>query len=586
MPTATRPKRTSAKAPRAPRIDPVTAYAKDVTEGRIVTGKWVRLACERHLCDLERDDLIWDVEAVKKVVGFFRDVLRLNGGDFEGKPFILQPWQAFIVGSLFGWKTPDGYRRFRTGYIEIGKGNGKSPLAAGIGMYMLTADGEARAEVYSGATKKDQAMVLFRDAVAMKDQSPALASRITPSGSGQNVWNLAYSETGSWFRPISSDDAQSGPRPHCGLLDEIHEHKTSIVIDMMRAGTKGRRQALIFEITNSGYDRQSICWQHHDYSTRILDRAETYDPWFAYVCTLDEGDDWTDPSVWVKANPNIGISVTEKYLREQVREAQGMPGKQNVVKRLNFCIWTEQDTRWLDMDTWRASAGTVDEAALRGRQCFAGLDLASTSDIAALDLLFPPIPEDPNWYLLPYFWVPEESARTRTQKDRVLYEQWAADGVLQTTPGNITDYEFIREKIKELAESFLITELVYDRWNATQLITQLGNDGLTVVPFGQGFASMAAPTKEFDKLLREGVLRHGNHPVLTWMAGNVAVIQDPAGNLKPDKNKSSEKIDGIVAGIMALGRAMVAPAAIVPAVFVLPDHNAIEADPFDDEDLP
>lgn len=555
----TPPKRSSAKK-KPPAVDPVTDYAKGVVGGSIVAGPLVRLACQRHLNDLKRNDLTWDTG--ERARSFFPTVLRLNGGDFEGKPFVLEPFQQFIVGSLFGWKVADGTRRFRVAYIEIAKGNGKSPLAAGIGHYALSADGEARAEVYAAATKKDQAMVLFRDAVAMFEQSPALQRRLIPSGTGAQRWNLAYPETGSFFRPISSDDGQSGPRPHCALIDEIHEHKSPLVVDMMRAGTKGRRQALIVEITNSGYDRTSVCWQHHEYSRQVLEGCRTEDgyrddSWFAFVAGLDEGDDWRDEAVWPKANPNLGVSITDRYLREQVREAEGMPSKQNVVKRLNFCVWTEQSTRWLDMEMWRASGGNVDRRALRGRTCYAGLDLATTTDVAALVLCFPPEEEGQPYELLPFFWVPEEAVRARSAQ--VKYDQWVREGYIEATPGNITDYDFIRERIKTLAEEFQFEELAYDRWNATQLITQLGSDGLTVVPMGQGFASMSAPTKEFEKLVKGGLLWHGNNPVLSWMAGNVSVVQDPAGNLKPAKNVSSEKIDGIVAAIMALGRTMATP---------------------------
>lgn len=577
MPTATRPKRSSGKRSstptRRPPTDPVARYAEHVVAGKIVAGRLVRLACERHLRDIETGHergLTWDRAAADYVIRFFRDALRLNGGDFEGKPFVLEPWQVFIVGSLFGWKREDGYRRFRTAYLEIGKGNGKSPLAAGTGILMLTADGEARAEVYAAAAKKDQAQILFRDAVAMVDQSPALTKRIDKSG-GKPVWNLAYLKTSSFFRPIASDDAQSGPRPHCALLDEIHEHDSANVVDLMRAGTKGRRQPLMFEITNSGWDRQSVCWRHHEYSRQILEGSLPDDEWFAYVCGLDEKDDWRDEKVWVKANPNLGVSITHDYLRRQVREAEGMPAQQSVVKRLNFCEWTEQSERWIESEVWDKNGEPVDETALIGRECYAGLDLSTTTDISGLVLVFPL--DDGTFALLPRFWVPKANAKRmaqRSQRDRVSYEQWIHDGLIEATEGDVIDYTVIRARIGELAERHVIRELVYDRFNATQLITQLGDDGLTVVPFGQGFVSMSAPTKEMEKILKEGKVRHGNHPVLTWMAGNVAVLQDPAGNLKPAKNKSSGRIDGIVAAIMGLGRAIVQPKAPEgPSVWVM-----------------
>lgn len=555
--------------------DVVTRYARAVVSGEIVAGWLVRHACQRHLDDLRRTDVVWNVKQMDRAIGFFRDVLRLNGGDFEGKPFELQPWQAFIVGSLFGWYALDGTRRFRVAYVEIGKGNGKSPLAAGIGHYMHVADEEPRAEVYAAATKKDQAMILFRDAVAMRDQSPALSRRLLKSGGGLNVWQLTDLTTGSFYKPISSDDGQSGPRPHCGLIDELHEHKSSLVVDMMRAGTKGRRQALIFEITNSGYDRHSICWQHHEYSEKVVQGIVADDSWFGYVCALDQCetcrlsgkvntactacDQWTDEATWPKANPNLGVSITHKYLREQVREALGMPAKQNVVKRLNFCVWTEQAERWLDMALWDSGKAPIDLAALRGRKCYAGLDLAKVNDLSSLALVFPPIAEGEPTKVIWRNWVPKDDIGRRAKKDRVPYEVWERDGLIIATPGNATDFAFIEAEILELAGVYEIAEVAYDRTFAGEIVQNLMAEGLTMVPFGQGFLSMGAPTAEIHRALLAGALQHGGNPVARWAASNVTVLTDPAGNIKPDKERSTERIDPIVALIMGQGRAGVAP---------------------------
>ena len=552
----------SARAPtrRPPASDPTTRYAHDVVAGRIIAGPLVRLACQRHLRDLERDELQFDRKRAARAIGFFRDVLRLNGGEFEGRPFALEPWQAFIVGSLFGWVADDDTRRFRVAYVEIAKGNGKSPLAAGIGHYMLEADREPRAEVYAAATKKDQAMILFRDAVAMVDQSPALSARLKKSGQSPNVWNLADLSTGSFFRPIASDDAQSGPRPHCALIDEVHEHKSSLMIDMMRAGTKGRRQALIFEITNSGWDRHSVCRQHREYSEKVLTGVLEDDSWFAFACGLDEGDDWQDERVWPKANPNLGVSVTHKYLREQVREAIGMPAKQNVVRRLNFCEWTEQDERWLDMALWDACEQPFELGELRGRPCFLGLDLAKVNDLSALALLFPPASAEEPWKVAVKYWVPKDDMLTRSKRDRVPYDVWVRDGVITATPGNATDFGFIEREILELASEFDVRECAYDRVFAGEIVQHLMAEGLTMVPFGQGFLSMGAPTAELHRLLLAKRIAHYGDPVTRWCASNVTVAADAANNLKPDKERSIERIDGVVAILDALGRAMVQPA--------------------------
>ncbi|MEO7178373.1 MAG: terminase large subunit, partial [Allosphingosinicella sp.] len=327
-------------------LDPVSAYARSVLSGQQIAGPDVRAACERHERDLKegpKRGLTFDRAISGRAIAFFSEVLKLNGGEHEGKPFVLQPWQAFIVGSLFGWLAPDGFRRFRTGYIEVGKGSGKSPMAAGIGLYCLTGDNESRAEVYAAATKKDQAMILFRDAVAMRDLSPELSARLTKHG-GAQCWNLAYARTGSFFRAISSEEGQSGPRPHCSLIDEVHEHPTGTVIDMLSLGQKGRRQPLTLEITNSGFDRTSICFGHHEYSQRVVrsrpGEADFNDQWFAFVCGLDEGDDPLadgQEACWLKANPNLGVSIQREYLEKEVREARGMPAKASKVRRLNFC---------------------------------------------------------------------------------------------------------------------------------------------------------------------------------------------------------------------------------------------------------
>ncbi|ENG9444899.1 phage baseplate assembly protein V [Salmonella enterica] len=309
-------------------VDLTTRYAMDVASGKEIAGPDIRNSCKRHLKDLESchaRGLVWDTVTAQRAIDFFAKVLKLNGGEHEGKPFNLLPWQCFIVGSVFGWQNSDGYRRFRMVYVESGKGSGKSPLAAGIALYCLVADREPRAEVYAAATKKDQAMILFRDAVAMVDQSPALAQRINKSGGAGKEWNLAFLQTGSFFRPISSDDGQSGPRPHCALIDEIHEHKNNQVVEMMRAGTKGRRQALIFMITNSGHDKTSVCYDYHEYGRKVAEGSVDDDSFFSFICSLDEGEDpFKDETCWKKANHPLQNMVTRAVITaiDTVRKCQ------------------------------------------------------------------------------------------------------------------------------------------------------------------------------------------------------------------------------------------------------------------------
>lgn len=549
-------------APRATSTDPVTRYAKAVASGKKIAGPQVRAACQRHLNDLQTGHergLFFDKKAALRAIGFYRDVLRLNGGEFEGQPFELLDWQQFIVGSIFGWKGADGYRRFRVVYVETGKGSGKSPLAAGVGMIGLTADGEARAEVYAAATKKDQAMILFRDAVAMYKQSPALLERLKHSGTGENVWNLGYERTGSWFRPISADDGQSGPRPHVALIDEIHEHRNNTVVEMMRAGTKSRRQALIFMITNSGASKTSTCWNYHDYAVKVANGSLQDDAFFGYVCALDEGDEpFNDEKCWAKVNPSLqGANLPGvKYLREQVREARGMPSKEALVRRLNFCQWTDASNPWISADIWLGAAREYDWRQFRGRRAWAGLDLASTTDLAGLVLHIEPVEEGEPWRLAPFAWLPEEGLLRKEELDRVPYLAWRAAGYLETTPGRAISKLVILKKLVELSSFFELQLVGYDRWRIEDL-KSLAADNDIALPemkaFGQGYKDMSPAIESFETALLNGELVHPGNPVLTWCASNAVITSDAAENRKLDKEKATGRIDLMVASVMAVG---------------------------------
>lgn len=549
--------------PRSSSVDRPTDYALKVVAGKIIAGPHVRAACERHLRDLETGaerGLFYDKDAARRAIEFFAEILKLNGGEYEGQPYLLLDWQAFIVGLVFGWKGPDGFRRFRVAYVETGKGTGKSPLAAGIGLYGMMADGEARAEVYAAATKKDQAMILFRDAVAMVDQSPELRNRLVKSGVGLGVWNLAYMETGSFFRPISSDDGQSGPRPHIALLDEVHEHRTGRIVEMMRAGTKSRRQALIFMITNSGASKQTVCWEYHDYGVKVSAGQIEDDSFFAYICALDEGDEpFKDERCWPKANPSLVHGLPGmKYIREQVTQARGMPAKESVVRRLNFCQWVEAESPWISSEVWfGAEDKTFDPAMLIGRRCWAGLDLGSTQDLTALALLFEPDDDDPYWRLLPHFWIPGDGLMDKADKDRVPYIAWRDAGHLEALPGKAINKMAVARRLAEIASLYDLQEVGFDRWRIEDLKMLLEQEGISLplVPFGQGFKEMAPAIDEFERMLLDGQLRHGGNPVMTWCAANAVTVSDPAGNRKVVKERATGRVDGIVAGIMAAGRA-------------------------------
>lgn len=558
---------TTTKTQRKRISDPVTAYAKSVVSGKTIAGPHVRDACRRHLSDLEQAaqrGFFFDLESATRAIGFFRDVLRLNGGEFEGQPYELLDWQCFIVGSLFGWKNiDDGYRRFRVAYIETAKGSGKSPLAAGIGLYGMMADKEPRAEIYAAATKKDQAMILFRDAVAMVDQSPALASRLVKSGTGQSVWNLAYHDTGSFFRPVSADDGQSGPRPHIALLDEIHEHKSPTVVEMMRAGTKSRRQALIVMITNSGANKTTVCWHYHDYVAKVCAGQLQDDSIFGYVCAVDEGDDpLKDEKCWHKANPSLKHGIPGiKYLREQVLAARGMPSKESIVRRLNFCQWTEAESPWIGGQVWFGCAPEPDfnEKLLLNRRCWGGLDLSSTQDLTAFVLLFEPTDADPHWRIKPHFWLPADGLTEKEEKDRVPYRAWVNSGHLNALPGRAINKQAVLHKLIELSATYDIQEIAYDRWRIEDLKALIEQEGATLPPlvaFGQGFKDMAPAVDELERLLVDKLVRHDANPVLTWCAANAVIDTDPAGNRKVTKERATGRVDGIVAAIMAAGTSL------------------------------
>ncbi len=543
--------------------DPVTYYAERIVSGDIVAGPHVRAACARHLRDLENGNtrgLVWDLTAARYAIEFFPAVLRLNGGKFEGKPFELELWQGFIVGSIHGWKfSATGLRRFQIIYIETGKGSGKSPLAAGLGLFGMIADGEERAEIYAAATKKDQAQILFRDAVAMVDQSPHLNECITRSGSQGKEWNIAYHQTNSFFRPIAADDGQSGPRPHIGLCDEVHEHKSGVVIEMLRAGFKFREQPLLLLITNSGTDRKSVCWDYHQFGAEVSAGAREDDTFFSYVCALDEGEDpFTDEHCWIKANPSLGITIQEKYLRDQVTQARGMPGKESLVKRLNFCIWTEAISPWIGYEPWRnAGQDPIDECELYGRTCYGGLDLSSTTDLTSLVLAFEPVAHDPYWRLLPFFWLPADGLVDKSEKDRVEYPVWKTQGWLETTPGKAISKLHVLHRLAQLADCFDIASIAYDRWRIADLKQLAEDEGVvlpTLIEFGQGFKDMAPAVDQLETLISNDQLRHNNNPVMTWCAANAVVVSDPAGNRKIAKDKATGRVDGIVAALMAIGK--------------------------------
>lgn len=554
-------------------VDRATLFAQQVLDGTVIAGPHVRDAAARHLRDIAEGPargLRWNLQEATEAIAFFEEVLCLNGGDYEGQPFLLQGWQAFIVACLYGWQRFDEQRRawvrrFRVCYVETGKGSGKSPLAAGVGMKGLAADGEPRAEVYAAATKKDQAMILFRDAVAMWQQSPELQTRLVPSGVGDKIWNLSYLATGSFFRPIAADDGQSGPRPHIALIDEVHEHKTSRVVEMMRAGTKSRRQALIFMITNSGAGKMTPCGIYHDYACEVAAGTRLDDAFFSFVCGLDADDDpFTDERCWAKANPSLQFANLPglQYLREQVTEARGMPSKEAIVRRLNFCQWTAALSPWLSAVVWDPCRADFTAEQLRGRRAFGGLDLSSTTDLTAFVLLVEPLQEGEPWSILPYCWLPDGvggfDLKQRADRDRVDYVTWAKLGYVETTPGAAISKRHVLQRVAQICSEFDVAHIAADRWRLEDFKQLAADDGISIpelIPFGQGFKDMSPALDTFETAIMNRTVRHNGHPVLTWCAANAVTDSDPAGNRKLNKIKATGRIDLVVAAVMAYGSA-------------------------------
>lgn len=497
----------------------------------------------------------FDVQAADDACAFFANFLVHSKGEHAGKPFELSDWQRDrIIRPLFGWKRKkDGLRRYRKLYLEVPRKNGKSTLAAGLALFLLLADKEPGAEVYGAAADKDQAKLVFTEARRMAESSADLSEVVECYRD-----TIVVPSTNSKYQALSSDvPTKHGLNPSAVIFDELHVQPNRDLYEVLTTAMGSRRQPLLVMITTAGHDRHSLCWEMHEYAQKVLAGVVPDEEFLAVIYAADEKDDWTDPAVWAKANPGFGVSVKPDYMASACREAKELPRAENAFRQLHLDQWTEQAVRWLPMAKWDECKTPLPDLA--GRRCFAGLDLSSNTDLTALVLLFPPAEADEPWWILPHFWVPAENARGRERRDRVPYTVWAREGHLLTTEGDVVDYDAIDLKLTELAGVYQISEVAFDPWGSTALVTRLQGEGFNVVAFRQGFASMSPAAKELEKLLLEGRLAHGGHPVLRWCASNVAVETDPAGNIKPSKKKSTERIDGIVALVMAVGRATANP---------------------------
>ena len=500
--------------------------------------------------------MAFDERKAQRVVRFI-EALRHTKGEFHGQPFHLLPWQEKIIRDVFGTVRDDDptMRQYTTAYIEIPKKNGKSELGAAIALNMLINDDEWKAEVYSCASDRQQAAIVFDVAVDMVRQSPALMKRVKIIPSTRR---MIYQPTGSIYQVLSSEVAtKHGLNVSACIFDELHTQPTRALYDVMTQGSgDARKQPLWFLLTTAGTDRNSICWEVHQKALDILEGRKNDPRFYPVLFGLPDEADWTNEENWYRANPSLDHTITIDKVRDAFRKAQETPADENQFRQLRLNQWVKQSVRWMPMDKWDECGGEVDPYALEGRTCYAGLDLSSTSDLTALVLVFPPISEDEPYIALPFFWLPEETLSLRVRRDHVPYDQWAKRGFIQTTEGNVVHYGFIERFICELGERYDIREIAHDRWNATMMVQTLEDDGFTMVPFGQGFKDMSPPTKELMRIVLEHKLCHGGHPVLRWNMDNAYVRTDPAGNLKLDKEKSTEKVDGAVALVMALDRAM------------------------------
>lgn len=494
----------------------------------------------------------YDKAKADRAVKFIENLCHTKG-KWAGKRFWLLPWQEQLIRDIFGIVKPDGYRQFRTAFVEICKKVGKSELAAAVVLYLLYADNEPSAEVYGAAADRQQASIVFDVARQMVDMSPALLKRSKLMTATKRIVN--YGNSG-YYQVLSAEVGGKHGFSVSGLVfDEIHTQPNRQLYDVLTKGSSDARQnPLHFIITTAGTDRHSIAYELHTKAVDILEGRRVDPTFYPVVYGLKDDEDWEDEANWYKVNPSLGYTVDIERLRDAYREAKQNPADEVTFKWLRLNMWVSSTVAWIPDAIFMKGNEEIDLAALEGRDCYGGLDLSSTGDITALVLMFPPRDEDEKYILLPFFWVPEETIPQRVKAASVPYDIWERQGYLLSTEGNVIHYDFIEKFINDLAEKYHIVEIAVDRWNATQMIQNLEGDGFTMVPFGQGFASMSGPTKDFYRLLMEGQIIHGGHPVLRWMAGNVVVDTDPAGNIKVTKAKSKEKIDGIVAAIMALDR--------------------------------
>lgn len=482
------------------------------------------------------------------VCDFFEKVLRHTVGQYAGLPFLLQPWQRRILRAIFGWKRKrDGLRRYRYAYIEIPRGAGKSTLASGIALYLLIADGEPGAKVYSAAVDRTQAEIVFEQASHFVQVNELLSQELEVLKREIRV----RSDPGASYVALSADvSSKHGQMPHGIVFDELHTQPNRRLFDVLRTGMGKRAQPMMVMITTAGDDIRSICYEQYDYARQVRDGVIEDDQYFVFIAEAAPDDDWRAPATWYKANPSLGVTVTEEFYEGECKRAQQTPAAQNAFRQLYLNQWVNQAVRWLDLSVWDEGSTAVPDLA--GRGCYIGVDLASVGDIAAAVKVFPPVEEGEPWWILPRFYVPAENLLNRAERNRAPYQRWVEQGHLIATEGNVIHYGRIESDILEDAKTYRLLGVGVDAWNAQQMAQNLTAAGLEVWEVKQTMTGMAGATKKLEMLVLARSIGHGGHPVLRWMVDNVAVVKDGNENIKPHKEKSRNKIDGVVATINAL----------------------------------
>ena len=534
-------------------------YIEDVLAGRVVVSSWVRKAVERHVRDLKdghKRGILFDQDRALRAIRFFRALTHVEDtfSVSYGAQFVLQPWQQCYLWILFGWRKVSGQRRWSIAYLEVARGNGKSKLASGICLYVLVGEGTKGSVVYSIATKKEQAKIIFDDAVLMVKASPAL----NMLRSFQN--NLHIPDTASKFQPLSSDEnTLDGLKPNMISADELHQ--------MLRGTWNKSKTALgkkpgsfVLATTTAGTDRHSVCYEQRSYAEKVLGGFED-DSYFPWICSLDEGDDPFDEANWSKANPNLEVSIDLKTIRDAAKQAQMIPSEYNEFLRMRCNIWTDSDVAWMPHHLWNSEecSELIGAESLKGRECYGGLDLSTSQDLTCFSLIFPPKGSQERWKVLPFFWIPTDNVQDRVKKDRVPYDVWIKNDLIEKTAGNVIDTARIRARIAELSLIYKIKEIGYDPHQALDTVILLEAEGFTCAPVRQGYITLNGPTRKLMDLVVGHDFQHGGHPVLAWNAGNAMATMDAGGLIKIDKQKSTERIDGIAATITGLERAMLAP---------------------------